>query len=95
MTTGQRIAAARTEKGLTMRALAAILKVDPMMVFRWEHDTIRPSHATLKAIAAATNVTLTTLLTGHLSAPAFKVVKAFRRLSPADQRQVREHLKGG
>ena len=58
----ERLTKAREAKGLSQRALADALKVDPVSVNRWEHGNSRPNWEYLRAISKALSVSIDYLL---------------------------------
>ena len=61
---GAQIRAARTEQGLTLRALAKRADVSPSLLSRVENDKSTPSVSTLYAVAAALGVSLDGVFSG-------------------------------
>lgn len=52
---GERIKAARADKGWKQRHLAAEVEVDPMTVSRWERGATTPDLDVLRLVASATD----------------------------------------
>lgn len=61
-TLGQRIKAARTAQGLTQRAIAASLGMQPLAATRWENDTRTPDAATIVRLCDLLHVSADYLL---------------------------------
>ena len=59
---GETIKALRVEKGLTQPQLAAIIGVSNGMISVWENNVNEPKASNLKALAAALDVSVDTLL---------------------------------
>lgn len=59
---GETIKALRVEKGLTQPQLAAIIGVSNGMISIWENNVNEPKASNLKALAAALDVSVDTLL---------------------------------
>ena len=59
---GETIKALRVEKGLTQPQLAAMIGVSNGMISIWENNVNEPKASNLKALAAALDVSVDTLL---------------------------------
>lgn len=62
MTFGQKLRAARKEKGLTQKELAARIEVKHNSVSNWENDQNRPDLNVIKRISGALEVSMSFLL---------------------------------
>ena len=62
MTTGEKIKAARKQKGLTQKELAEMLEIAFPMISQWEHNTSNPKLSTLQRIADALEIPVDMLL---------------------------------
>jgi transcriptional regulator with XRE-family HTH domain len=59
---GQRIRAERESQGLSLRALARLMSVDPRAAMRWERDEVTPQGKHLVALARVLELPTTELL---------------------------------
>ena len=69
---GPRLRERRAERGMSLRALAALARVSPSLVSGVERGVVHPSIASLQKLSAALGTTVTALL--PLPAPACQVV---------------------
>ena len=91
---GQRVAAARRDRGLTQEQLAAAIGIDPVTVSRWENGDRAVSLSTLANIADELDVGLGDLLdverpdpTAEPGTPEVETLQLFRRL-PEDRQDL-------
>lgn len=90
MTFGERIAAARHERGLSQRALADMLGIEYASLHRYENNKIVPSVKIAARIAEALGVTIDFLVNGQKEGvvTANDRLAAFEKLDAADQEYV-------
>lgn len=84
---GERIRAARTGRGASVRALAREVGVSPSLISQIENDKSRPSVSTLYAITSALGVAVEDLL-GEAGPGATTAAPAVTQLSPDRLRRV-------
>lgn len=85
--TGQLIAQARKDKGLTQKELAEGLHVSDRAVSKWERGAGFPAVDLLEPLASALGLTVTDLLRGQrVDGPEMTALEAVRALSQAGKR---------
>ena len=75
---GDRIRRLRTDRGLSVRTLAAMAGFSPSFISQVEHGQVSPSIASLERIASALGITLGGFFTESVPTPA-AVVRAAER----------------
>ncbi len=85
---GSRLRTARRGAGLTQKALASELGVEPITVSRWERDVTTPSLPRLRRIAELTDTTVSDLVRAPDAASAHAVELAALREELAETREL-------
>ncbi len=80
MSIGSNIKAIRTEKGITIKELAAMVNVTTSLISQIEHDKANPSINTLLAISTALNTDIRTFFQGYAPDEPAMVVRPEDRI---------------
>lgn len=87
---GQKIKAARKEKGLTQRQLATLIGAKHNSISDWENDKNRPDPDTIELLCGALSLSPSYLLDSNLKSESLSpselsLIKKYRKLSPYQQ----------